>query len=80
MDIIGYLPMDCTLDEAPAYLFKAIRQYPKAEIQALTERVIAFNETTPIANAMEQAIAEVLDNPNPAGTPKRRGRPPKVKH
>ncbi len=78
MDIIGYLPMDCTLDEAPAYLTKAIRQYPKAEIQALTERVIAFNDSAPLAAAVEQAVAEVLDNPNPAGTPKRRGRPPKV--
>jgi hypothetical protein len=79
LDIIGYLPMACGMDEAPAYLAKAIRQYPKADIQALTERVIAFNETTPIANAMDAALAEVLDNPNPAGTPKRRGRPPKAK-
>lgn len=75
MDIIGYLPMTCTVDEAPAYLTKALRQYPKADIQALTERVIAYNETTPIAQAMDAAIAEVLDNPNPSGTPKRRGRP-----
>jgi len=79
LDIIGYLPMACGMDEAPAYLAKAIRQYPKADIQALTDRVIAFNETTPIANAMDAALAEVLDNPNPAGTPKRRGRPPKAK-
>jgi hypothetical protein len=79
IDIIGYLPMACGMDEAPAYLAKAIRQYPKADIQALTDRVIAFNETTPIAQAVDAAIAEVLDNPNPAGTPKRRGRPPKTK-
>jgi hypothetical protein len=79
IDIIGYLPMACGMDEAPAYLAKAIRQYPKADIQALTDRVIAFNETTPIAQAVDAAIAEVLDNPNPAGTPKRRGRPPKAK-
>ena len=79
IDIIGYLPMACGMDEAPAYLAKAIRQYPKADIQALTDRVIAFNETTPIAQAVDAAIAEVLDNPNPAGTPKRRGRSPKAK-
>lgn len=79
LDIIGYLPMKCGVDEAPAYLSKALRQYPKADVQALTDRVVAFNETAPIAAAMDAALAEVLDNPNPSGTAKRRGRPPKAK-
>lgn len=72
LDIIGYLPMLCGPDEAPAYLTKALKQYPKADVQALTERVIAFNDTVPLAAAVDAAIADVLDNPNPSGAPKRR--------
>lgn len=77
IDIIGYLPLACPPDEAPAYLTKALRQYPKADVQALTDRVVAYNDTVPLAAAIETAIAEVLDQPDPSHTPKRRGRPPK---
>lgn len=77
IDIVGYLPLDCSPEEAPAYLAKALRQYPKADVQALTDRVVTFNETVPLAAAIESAITEVLDQPDPSHTPKRRGRPPK---
>lgn len=72
IDIVGYLPMTCTVDEAPAYLGRALRQFPRADIQGLADRITTFNETAPLAQAVESAIAEVLDSPNPSGTPKRR--------
>jgi hypothetical protein len=79
MDIIGYLPMDCGAEEAPSYLGRALRQYPKDDVQQLADRVLTFNETVPMADAVNAAIAEVLDNPDPSGTAKRRGRSPKGK-
>lgn len=75
-DIVGYLPMDCPLDSAPAYLQRAFRDYPRAEVQQLTERVTRFNMTGASTAALaEAAIAEVLDQPDPSGTTKvRRGK------
>ena len=72
-DIIGYLPMLCSADEAPAYLERTFRQYPKEEVQRMADYVQHFNETTPIADAADAALAEVLDQP----VVKKRGRPKK---
>ncbi len=79
MDIVGYLPMTCSPDEAPAYLEKSFREYPVDEVRRLTDFVSQYNAVQPAEQAMQEAIAEVLDNPNPASQPKRRGRPPKVR-
>lgn len=77
LDIIGFLPRACSLDEAPAYIAKALRQHPKADVQKLTDQMVNFNATAPLAAAIEEALTEVLDSPDPSHTPKRRGRPPK---
>ena len=74
MDIVGYLPMRCTLDEAPAYLERSLRQFPRQDVQRVADHLMHFNETAPLNAAVEQAIAEVLDSPDPSGTAKRRGR------
>jgi hypothetical protein len=79
IDIIGYLPMACSVDEAPAYLERAFRFFPREDVNGLVDRIMHFNSTAPAQAAMEQAIAEVLDSPDPSGTAKRRGRPPKAK-
>lgn len=79
MDIIGYLPMTCPVDQAPAYLERSLRTYPKDEIQRLTDRVQQYNQQAPVALAIEEAMAEVLDAPDPTGLVKRpRGRPKKL--
>ena len=62
-DIIGYLPMLCSADEAPAYLERTFRQYPKDEVRRMADYVEQYNATQPIAQATEQALAEVLDQP-----------------
>jgi hypothetical protein len=77
-DIVGYLPLTCSLDEAPSYLERMLRQYPKDEVRNMADNVLAFN-AAPVAAATEHAIAEVLDMADPsATTPKRRGRPKKT--
>jgi hypothetical protein len=72
-DIIGYLPIDCSVDSAPSYIERALRQYPAEDVRRVADFVEQFNATSPVASAMEQAIAEVLDAP----VAKKRGRPPK---
>jgi hypothetical protein len=74
-DIIGYLPLDCGVDEAPAYLERMFRQYPKDEVRTMADHVAAYNETAPVAEAIEAALTEALDVPV---LPKKRGRPKKL--
>jgi hypothetical protein len=73
-DIIGYLPMDCSVDTAPSYIERALRQYPVEEVRRVADFVQEFNATAPVAAAIEQAMAEVLDAP----VAKKRGRPSKA--
>ena len=74
-DIIGYLPVDCPADEAPAYLERTFRQYPKDEVRNMADHVHAYNADAPVAAAIEQALTEALESPI---VPKKRGRPKKV--
>jgi hypothetical protein len=62
-DIIGYLPMLCSADEAPAYLERTLRQYPKDEVRRMADFVQQYNETAPVAAATEAALAEALEQP-----------------
>ena len=65
IDIIGYLPLDCSVDEAPAYVAKVFREFPREDVQGLLDRINKFNEA-PAQAAAEEAIAEVLDAPDPS--------------
>lgn len=73
-DIIGYLPMDCPPDQAPAYIERSLRQYPVDEVRRIADHVESYNASAPVAEAVDAAIAEVLDNP----IVKKRGRPRKI--
>lgn len=75
-DIIGYLPRECSLDEAPAYLERMLRDYPRDEVRNMTDAVARWNEQEAGKAEVEQAVAEILDSPNPT-VPKKRGRPRK---
>lgn len=74
-DIIGYLPVDCPTDEAPAYLERTFRQYPKDEIRNMADHVLDYNAQAPVAEAIEAALTEALEDPI---LPKKRGRPKKL--
>lgn len=76
-DIVGYLPVDCPLDEAPAYIAQVFRTSTKAEVQRMADAVERHNQRVPVADAVESAVAAVLDQDNPATAPRRRGRPRK---
>lgn len=77
-DIVGYLPMECSVDQAPAYLERSLRTFPREDIQRMVQDIENFNLTAPTAQAVDAAIAEVLDSADPTGLTKRgRGRPRK---
>lgn len=72
-DIVGRLPLDCGVDEAPAYLERSLRTYPREAVKSLTQSVARFNAGV-LAETADKAIAEVLDAPDPASTRKVTGR------
>lgn len=58
-DVIGYLPVGCSPDEAPSYLEKSLRSYPKEEVKRLGERIHHYNDglrTTHIETAMHEVM------------------------
>lgn len=66
-DIIGYLPLHCSQDEAPAYLERVFREYPGNEAINFLDRLDEYNRG-PAQEAAEQALAEVLDMKDPSST------------
>lgn len=64
-DIIGYLPMLCSADEAPSYLERMFRTFPRESVQQLSNAMSTW-DTTALNSAIESALGEVLDRPNPA--------------
>ena len=74
-DIVGYLPMDCSLDDAPAHLHRVMRTFPKEEVSALADRILRFNETEALNEQVNAVLQELTDSPDPTGLTKvRRGR------
>jgi len=76
-DIIGYLPLDCSIEEAPAYLGKMLRAYPVEDIQRLSDSVSNYN-TGVVNTAVDEAIGDMLDSADPSTIRRGRGRPRKV--
>lgn len=75
-DIIGYLPRDCSPEQAPAYLEKMLRTYPRDDVRNMVDKVAQYNERDAGRAEVEQAVAEILDSPDPSQQ-KKRGRPRK---
>jgi len=65
-DIIGYLPVGCSIDEAPAYLAKTFRTYPRKDVQSLLDRIDKFNASVK-EDAVDKATGEVLSKSDPTG-------------
>ncbi len=76
-DIIGYLPLGCSPDEAPSYLSKMIRTFPREDIQRLSDSVENYN-TGVVTSAVEEAIGDMLDSSDPSTVRRGRGRPRKI--
>lgn len=71
LDIIGYLPKDCTPDEAPAYLDRMLRTFPRDDVRNMVDKVARWNEEDAGKADVEKAVAEILDSPDPSQQKKR---------
>lgn len=60
-DIIGYLPADCPLDQAGAYVEASLKHYPRDEVRRLCERVSKWNATEVPAQQVQEVLSATLD-------------------
>ena len=74
-DIIGYLPLDCSADQAPPYLERMFRTWPSDKVRTMANHLDRYNAGV-VADAVDEVLGEVLDMANPSA-PKKRGRPKK---
>lgn len=56
-DVIGTLPIDCSLDQAASYAERCLRDYPVEEIRRLADSIAQYNVT----GVAKQHIGTVLD-------------------
>lgn len=66
-DICGYLPITCSLDEAPAYIEQMLRSYTLDQYTALRQAVTHWNEFGLLDQVGDKVMAEVsnaLDKSN----------------
>lgn len=61
-DIIGYLPVGCSIDQAAGYVETHLKQYPKEEIRKLHKAVQRWNEVEIPQQQVSQVIADTLDD------------------
>ncbi len=60
-DICGYLPVTCTVDEAPAYIERELRAYSPQQFKALRDAVNQWNDALLDGPVREQVMAGVSD-------------------
>lgn len=74
-DIIGYIPLACSVDEAPAYLERYFRGSSNEEVRNMADSVTNWNTMGgQLSSVVEEAIGEVLDMPDPSSTKSKRSR------
>lgn len=54
-DIIGYIPIDCSLEDVPSYAVQCLRQYPRDEVRKLVDSVHRYNAVD-VGRAQTDAI------------------------
>lgn len=61
-DIIGYLPLDCPLEQAADYARKALRAYPIEDIRRLADRVSSWNNDTIPQQQITEVVTDAVDD------------------
>lgn len=59
-DIIAWLPLDCPVAEAAAYVERAVKHYPREDIQNLTNRLHHYNAVEAPAENWREVEAAVM--------------------
>jgi hypothetical protein len=60
-DIIGYLPADCPIDQAGAYVEASLRSYPREEVQKARQRMTHWNEVELPKAQMNEVLVDTMD-------------------
>lgn len=60
-DIVGYLPLTCSVEEAPAYLERTLRTYPREEVSRLCTKVADWNVSGVLAETTTAVIEATRD-------------------
>lgn len=64
-DTVGYLPIDCNPDDAPAYIEPKMRTHNNASIRGLVERMDVYNGKS-LDSQVDKLIGEVMDGGDPS--------------
>lgn len=76
-DILGNLPVGCTVDEAASYVENTLRQYPVEDVRKVMDRMRYYNEVE-MPKAQVQALAS--DTMDDFASDKRQKNPRRTKH
>lgn len=60
-DIVGYLPITCSLDEAPAYLERSLRECSRDEVRKMVDRVATWNVIDQPKHLVEEVVEATRD-------------------
>lgn len=60
-DVIGYLPFGCSVNEAPSYIERSLKDYPREEVSKLRERMHHWNTVDVPAQQHALVVADVMD-------------------
>ncbi len=61
-DIIGYLPVDCSVSQAATYIEQHLKSYPKEEISRLRSKVAQWNDVEVAQTQTTALIGSILDD------------------
>lgn len=61
-DILGYLPMGCRVDEAPAYIEAHLKQYPREEVSKLRAELHRWNNVEVAGAQVAQLVNDSLED------------------
>lgn len=62
IDICGYLPITCSLDEAPEYIRRELTSWAPGQFKALRESVAKWNDEGQDAAVMDQVLGAVSND------------------
>lgn len=61
-DVIGYLPMGCTAEDAPAYVETHLKSYPKEEISKLRSEMHRWNSHEVAGGQIGELVSSTMDD------------------
>ena len=61
-DIIGWVPMDCPVEQVPAYVERALRTFPREDVQRVASQMVQWNTEGVAQQQVADAAAEAAED------------------